>query len=166
MSKIGLKRGTVEMLTVMADIFAELKTAQAHAADWNLLDLDTPQNIHIAVMSEPFLAYVFEGKKTIESRFSLNKIAPYQKVHRGDLVFMKAGPIVGCFTITWTENYDLTQFSIEEIQRQYGEAICGSDDFWKLKSEKRYATLMSITNVKRLAPTRIEKRDRRAWVAL
>jgi len=39
----------------LGDILSELKVIQAHVADWNLLDFDKGQNIHIAVMFEPFL---------------------------------------------------------------------------------------------------------------
>ncbi len=122
--------------------------------------------VHIAVMSEPFLGYVLEGKKTIESRFSLHKIAPYQKVQAGDVVFMKAGPIVGCFTVSWVKSYDLSNYRIQDIEQRYGKGVCGDAAFWKVKATKRYVTLMGITDIKRLTPVRIEKHDRRAWIAL
>lgn len=122
--------------------------------------------IHLAVMNEPFLKYVFEGKKTIESRFSLHKIAPYQKVQPGDAVFMKAGPVVGRFTVAWVKYFDLSEYPIEKLRQEYDDAICGDADFWKAKSTKRYVTLMGIQDVNRLPPMQIEKRDRRAWVSL
>ena len=123
-------------------------------------------NAHIAVMKQPFLQYVFDGKKTIESRFSLHKIAPYKKVQPGDLVFMKAGPIVGCFTVSWVKYYDLQERSIEEIQHNFGTGICGDTAFWHTKKTKRYATVIGITHVYKIEPIPIEKHDRRAWVAL
>lgn len=117
-------------------------------------------------MREPFLTYVFEGKKTIESRFSLHKIAPYQKVKPGDTVFMKAGPIVGYFTVTWVKYFDLTVYPTEALQQLYNEAICGDNEFWKAKGAKRYATLIGISNVQRVDPIAIQKHDRRAWVTI
>lgn len=122
--------------------------------------------MHLAVMNEPFLTYVFEGKKTIESRFSLHKIAPYQKVQPGDVVFMKAGFVVGCFTVSWVKYFDLSEYPIDKIRQEYGDAICGDAEFWKAKSTKRYATLIGISNMKRLTPRKIEKHDRRSWVSL
>lgn len=116
-------------------------------------------------MSEPFLTYIFDGKKTVESRFSLHKIAPYGKIQPDDVVFMKAGAIVGCFTVAWVKYFDLSEYPIEKIKREYGDAICGNVSFWKIKSEKRYATLIGISKVERLTPVTIEKRDRRAWVS-
>lgn len=149
-----------------ARIFAELQTAAQTYPDWARLGLAKVPNIHIAIMSEPFLSYVFDGKKTIESRFSLNKITPYGKAKPGDMVFMKAGQIVGCFTISWVKTYDLQAYPIAEIAKEYGTQICGDDAFWKRKSTKRYATLMGITNVQELTPVKITKLDRRAWLTL
>lgn len=124
------------------------------------------KQIHVAVMHESFLTSVFEGKKTIESRFSLHKIPPYEKVQPGDMIFMKAGPIVGYFTATWVEYFDLQQYPIKDIQQQYGEAICEDDEFWKAKTTKRYVTLIGISDVHKTQPTIIEKRDRRAWITI
>src|SRR5690349_15466295 len=53
--------------------------------------------LHLAVMQEPFLGYVLEGRKTVESRFAKRRGAPYQCVLPGDAVLLKrvSGPIVG-----------------------------------------------------------------------
>jgi hypothetical protein len=53
--------------------------------------------IHLAVFVEPYLSFVLEGKKTVESRFSLNRHAPYEQVRDGDLLVLKksGGPICG-----------------------------------------------------------------------
>ncbi|MCI9434957.1 MAG: hypothetical protein HFI86_06785 [Bacilli bacterium] len=40
------------------------------------------QKIHLGIFSEPYLTYMLEGKKTIESRFSKNKIVPYNKIQK------------------------------------------------------------------------------------
>lgn len=34
-------------------------------------------NLHLGIFTEPRLTYMLEGKKTIESRFSKNKILPF-----------------------------------------------------------------------------------------
>lgn len=124
------------------------------------------KRFHIAVMREPFLTYILEGKKTVESRFSLHRIAPYQRVEIGDIVLLKAGMIVGHFTVAWVKCFDLREYPIEMIQQQFGEAICGDAEFWRAKHTKRYATLIGISRLHKLKPLSIEKHDRRAWVAL
>lgn len=37
-------------------------------------------NIHLGIFSQPYLTYMLEGKKTVESRLSKNKIAPYNQI--------------------------------------------------------------------------------------
>jgi hypothetical protein len=145
-----------------ARIIAEL---QACAAKTHIAIPKTAK-LHVAVMSEPFLSAVFAGSKTVESRFSLHRIAPYQKVSPGDIVFMKAGPVVGCFTISWVKYFDLTTHPIAAIAREFGSAIGGDKAFWRRKSTKNYATLMGIQDVRHILPCKISKFDRSAWRAL
>ena len=47
------------------------------------------RRIHIAVMIEPYLSLIQKKKKTVESRFSRNKISPYSRINKGDLVILK-----------------------------------------------------------------------------
>lgn len=134
--------------------------------DWSLLGLDSSSRFHIAVMAEPFLSYIFDGKKTVESRFSLHRIAPYEKVRQRDTIFLKSGAIIGCFTVAWVRYFDLTSVAIEKLIAEYGGAICADDSFWKQKKQKRYVTLMGIENLQKLSPLWIDKSDRRGWIAL
>lgn len=149
-----------------ARMLTELQSAAKQLLDWKGVNLASVPNIHIAIMSEPFLSYVLEGKKTVESRFSLNRIAPYGKAHTDDIVFMKSGPIVGYFIVSWVKMFDLSEYPISEIAREYGTAICADEAFWKRKSDKRYVTLMGIKDVQALTPAKITKLDQRAWVSL
>lgn len=146
-------------------ILAELYDAGQQHSDWAGL-VQSGHRLHIAVMVEPFLSLVFEGRKTVESRFSHHRIAPYRQVQPQDIVLMKAGPIVGCFTVAWVSDIDLTQTPIQHIATTYGSGICGDADFWRQKADKRYATLLGITSVRRLSPLSISKADRRAWLTL
>lgn len=146
-------------------ILAELHEAAQLHSDWAAV-LSGKPTIHIAIMSEPYLSYVFTGKKTVESRFSLHRIAPYNHIKPGDIVLMKAGALTGCFTAAWVEFYNLAEHPLEDIANRYGQAICADADFWIQKSSKRYATLIGIKDVRRLPPLHITKADRRAWLTL
>ncbi|HEY8886212.1 MAG TPA: hypothetical protein VIM31_01790 [Candidatus Microsaccharimonas sp.] len=149
-----------------AKIVSTIAGAKDQFEDWFQLDLKKPHAIHIAVMVEPYLSYIFDGSKTAESRFTLNRIAPYKQATVGDLVFLKAGPIVGCFTIAWIKDFDLTEYPIELIKEEYTDAICVDETFWNEKRDKRYATLLGISKVCQLTPVEIPKKDRRAWVTI
>src|SRR5688572_14494747 len=56
-----------------------------------------PYTLHLGVFVEPFLGYMLDGRKTVESRFSTRRFAPYHRAERGDVVLIKrsGGPIVG-----------------------------------------------------------------------
>ena len=53
--------------------------------------------LHLVVMREPFLKYLLDGSKSVESRFSQHRIAPYGRVGTGDVLLLKrnGGPIMG-----------------------------------------------------------------------
>src|ERR1700680_4435376 len=65
--------------------------------------------IHLAVFVEPFLGYVLDGSKTVESRFSVNRCAPFGKVSRGDVVLLKraGGAVVGIARVRTVWSYQL-----------------------------------------------------------
>ena len=60
-----------------------------------------PVSLHLAVLVQPYLDFILDGQKTIESRFSIRPIPPYRRVESGDIVLLKAsgGPIVGAFFV-------------------------------------------------------------------
>jgi hypothetical protein len=146
----------------------------AAAADthdvWKQLELFTGKaagvGIHIACMLEPFLGYILEGKKTIESRFSKPLIPPYQRVAFGDVVLLKAGPIVASFRASSVEFVELDDDQLARLMQDYSTEICADDAFWRARQEKRYATLIGIADVRRLIPLKVDKRDRRGWMTL
>jgi ASC-1-like (ASCH) protein len=61
--------------------------------------LDTSVGIHLAIFNEPFLSLVYSKEKKIESRFSMNKISPFEKVRKGDVIILKesGGLVNGVF---------------------------------------------------------------------
>ena len=40
--------------------------------------------LHLAILTEPYISKIFSGVKTLESRFSRNKTVPYNRVRPGD----------------------------------------------------------------------------------
>jgi hypothetical protein len=124
--------------------------------------------IHLAVFVEPYLEYLLEGKKTIESRFSINRTAPFEQVQVGDLIVVKkaAGPIRAVCRVANVWFYRLDPNTWSEIT-QYAEALCmDSSPFWQKKSAASFATLMEVQDVHRLSEFGISKADPRSWVTL
>jgi hypothetical protein len=124
--------------------------------------------IHLAVFVEPYLEYLLEGRKTIESRFSINRTAPFQQVQVGDLIVLKrtAGPVCAVCRVANVWFYRLDPDTWPEIT-QHAEALCmDSSSFWQKKSSASFATLMEVQDVHRLQEFVISKADPRSWVVL
>lgn len=123
---------------------------------------------HLGIFTEPVLSYMMEGKKTIESRFSKNKIAPYNKIDKNDIVFIKrsGGNIIGYLTIKEVLFFDLNIISISSIKEKYNEYLCVDEEFWAQKKNSRYATLIIIDKVTKLKPFKINKKGMQTWIEL
>lgn len=123
--------------------------------------------LHLAVCIEPYLSYILDGKKTVESRFSSVKCSPFQKVHEGDVILLKkaGGPVIGLCRVQAVSFYELDPDTFDTIRRKFSKAICADDmNFWEHRQRAAFATLISISNVQRLPPFSVGKRDRRGWV--
>ena len=124
--------------------------------------------IHLAIFSEPYLSHVLEGRKTVESRFSRNRCAPFGEVADGDIIMIKevAGPICGLSLARRTWFYDVTPDALDGIKAQFAHAICADDEFWEDRRDTSYATLIQLGETTGIEPVWCDKRDRRGWVAL
>lgn len=124
--------------------------------------------IHVAVFSQPFLEYVLRGTKTVDSRFSANRIAPYDHVSTGDIILIKqtGGPIVGICGVGKAWFYDLEPDTLKTIKQQFGKLICADDEFWRSRRKRSYGTLILLKDVRPITPILIDKKDRRGWVTV
>jgi len=124
--------------------------------------------IHLAIFAEPFLSMVLSGEKTIESRFSRNRCAPYGEIDDGDIILLKevSGPICGLALARRIWSYDLGSESIDSIRYRFGAGICAGDEFWSSRADALYATLIELDAPASIAPVNCDKRDRRGWVSL
>lgn len=127
--------------------------------------------IHLAIFNEPFVSEIISKNKTIESRFSINRINPFRRIYEGDIVLIKitAGNVVGFFICGKVEYWIKSKGShLQELEERYGKAICTYLDpnFWVNRTESRYGTLMEIKEVYLLDGFNIGKQDRTTWVVL
>ena len=125
--------------------------------------------LHLAIFIDPYLRYILEGKKTVESRFSERRVAPYGSVKREDVILLKrsGGPIVGLCRASDIWYYELDPESWREIRTGFSQMLCAQDpDFWSQRKSAEFATLIRLTNVVKIQPFKYSKRDRRGWVVL
>jgi hypothetical protein len=125
--------------------------------------------LHLAVFVEPFLGYVLDGSKTVESRFATTRQAPYRRVTPGDVMLLKrtSGPVVGLCRVRQAWFYRLDPVSWKVIREQFARALCAQDPaFWAARQSASFATLLQVRDVKRIAPVAWPKRSRQGWVVL
>ncbi len=125
--------------------------------------------VHLAIFIEPFLTYVLEGKKSVESRFSARQCPPFRKVAAGDIILLKAasGPVLGVCQVAKAWFFDLHTVPLETIRSRFAKSICATDDaFWRSREKAEYATLLQLRLVRGVSPMPCPKRDRRGWVIL
>lgn len=75
------------------------------------------------------------------------------------------GPVVGLCRVEAAWFYELDPDTFNDIRRDFSQAICpAGPDFWRSRERASFATLLSISDVERIVPFSVEKRDRRGWV--
>lgn len=126
------------------------------------------KRMHLGIFGEPYLTYMLDGTKTIESRFSKNKIAPYKLITKDDIVIIKksSGNVLGYFTIKDVLFFDLSITPINEIKSKYSKQLCVDETFWISKKNSNYATLIIIDKLIKLKPFHINKKGMQTWIIL
>ena len=125
--------------------------------------------VHLGIFNQPYIDFLFNGAKTIESRFSSVRCAPFYCVKGGDIVLVKrsSGPIVGLFLAGEVWSYRLSSQVWKTIKERFGEGIApASPDFWRENESATYATLIEVEHVRQVEPIAWDKSDRRGWVVL
>ena len=123
---------------------------------------------HLAICTEPFLSMILSGKKKVESRFSKNKIAPYDKVSKNDLVILKksGGKVMGSFCVKRVEYFEIkNKKTLKELENKYSKIICADAEpnFWQKRISARYASFIWIEKLTPLKSFPINKSGRSGW---
>lgn len=125
---------------------------------------------HLAIFIGDAIEKILKGEKTIEGRFSINKIIPYLEVKKEDEIFLKqsGGLIVGKATVDNVLYYEgLDGEAIGKLRKEYSREMQVEESFWQSKASAKYASLFFLKKPERfLAPIKDKKKDRRPWVVL
>lgn len=129
---------------------------------------DRSTNIHLAIFNEPFLQLMYDHKKTIESRFSINNLAPYNCIYEGDLVLVKrAGSEIESIFIAKEIKFlrNLGAARIMQLEESFGKMIGWNVDpeFLANKKFARYLTLIGISDLTKIPPISTGKKDKMGW---
>lgn len=150
----------------LRDLAAQIRTELDEDRSWSAY-LRRAQQLHLAILVDPFLDYILQGRKTIESRFGITRGLPFGRIKRGDLIVLKrsAGPIMGIARVSESESMCLSEGAWRHL-RSLADRLCADEQFWSERRHKRYATIAFIDRVRTLPDISIEKTDRRGWVVL
>jgi hypothetical protein len=131
--------------------------------------MSTATQVHLAIFREPYLKYILEGKKIMESRFSRKKIVPYKKLNLGDIILLKrsGGPLKGIASISNIHYFTINNRALCYIKKKYTKSLFIKDQkFWADKQKSSYATIFSLDNVVETDPIYLKKRFRSGWIKI
>lgn len=121
---------------------------------------------HLAIMKKGYIEKILSGEKSIESRFSVNRITPFHRIATGDKVYLQetGKQISASFTAGNVLFFsDLDEEKIGAIKKEYGQQICADEEFWESKKHAKYATLIFIEDPISEKPFKVHKSDRSAF---
>lgn len=107
-------------------------------------------SIHVAILRQPYLRAILDGRKTIESRLSRIACEPHGMVRPGERLYLKqsGGPFMATAVAREVMDFaDLTAADVARIEQRYRPAIGGDDEYWRVKRDATYATLIRLAEV-------------------
>lgn len=131
---------------------------------------------HLAIFTRNAIKAIVSGQKTVETRFSKKKIAPFGMVNVGDIIYMKppGEELSGQFVATKVISIEgLDEKDWEWIKTEFGQKISfGSvaemKNYYKEHEGSKFATIIQMGKIEQFvtSPIKIEKRDLRGWMVL
>lgn len=128
---------------------------------------------HVAILrkakiskGDNLLKDIIAGKKTIESRWYVNKVSPWNHIKKDDTVYFKES---GCAVTAKARVAEITQIDglnshiMKDIVKKYGDRISPntSSEQWSAWIEKntikRYCILVFLKGVEKVTPFNINK---------
>ena len=121
---------------------------------------------HIAILRKKYFNLILNGEKTIESRFSFNKIAPYKQIKVGETVYLKetGKHITAKAKVKDVKFFELTSSVVEDIRIKYGKDIGVTElSAWEEIKRKKFGTLVWLEQVETIPEIMISRSCGTAW---
>ena len=124
---------------------------------------------HLAILKQPFLNMILSGEKTIETRWAMHKIAPYNKLRVGDEILLKetCKEVIATAKVKDFKYFELTPQIADEIKQKYGKEI-GVYKFenWENYRNKKYCTLIWLDNIEKVKPFKVKRSNGAGWIVI
>jgi ASC-1-like (ASCH) protein len=133
---------------------------------------------HVAIMQPSWglLPKIIAGTKTVESRWYVQRRAPWGRINPGDKVYFKnaGAPVTVRAFVSGVRQFDnLTPAKVQELLGTYGQqdglAAGELPLFYERFKAKRYCILVSLDRVEQIAPFQIDKSGyglQSAWLSV
>jgi ASC-1-like (ASCH) protein len=120
---------------------------------------------HLAIMRQPYLQYIQDGKKTIESRATKVKCAPFGKVHKGDTVFFKQSGDQWVRLQARVVRVEYYTSFIPLTMQHYKTEIGIDEEYIMSKHDAKFLTLIWLDKIKELRQKcfSFHQKGRQAW---
>lgn len=106
--------------------------------------------IHVAILLRPYLDLVLDGRKSMESRLTRTARRPFHAIAPGERIYFKqsSGPFRATAVAGRVRFFDdLTPMKIRQLHREFNRRIRGDAEFWRRKSNSRFATLIELESI-------------------
>lgn len=126
---------------------------------------------HIAILTKKYnyIEAILEGKKTIESRWYVNKIAPWNKIKKDQTVYLKnsGGSVIAKAEVKKVLQFEnLTPKLVMEIYKRYGNKISPNSSFEEFKKwsesdeakSKKHCILIFLKKLTSVKPFQVSKK--------
>ncbi len=129
---------------------------------------------HLAILNKKLnlLQKIISGEKTIESRWYVNRKAPYGCIKKGDIVYFKNSgePVSVKVSVANVLQFDnLNDAKILQILKEYGKRLGVDESYASNIKGKRYCVLVFLGNVKEIKQFDINKKGygmMSAWITV
>lgn len=127
-----------------------------------------PRRFHVAILKPRYVELIRGGRKTIESRLTVTRRAPFGQIDVGERIYFKvsSGPFRLIAKVAHVQqHHPVTPELLDRLEQQYDRSILGGPEYWRSKRQCHYAVLIELGLVEPapIAPSCYEKSQGLAW---
>lgn len=106
--------------------------------------------IHIAIVRGEYAEPILIGTKTIESRLTKTRKAPFGRIRIGERIYFKksSGPFFATAIVSAVHEFEsLTEQLVEDLRELFDDRVLGGDVYWSQRSGSRFAVFVELDRV-------------------
>ena len=125
------------------------------------------------IFGKDYISLMLAGTKKMGMKFTAKRIAPYQLLAAGDIIYLKesSGPVRGRVYVHTVRNQEITDpVQVMDFLASHTQEIGITGEkqlmnIWRKNSSSRYLCWWEMNSPEVCSPVLIQKNDRRVWIA-